>query len=123
MKAEGTFEIKLEPAKDDVAPAGRMIINKTYSGGIVGTAMGQMLSKRTEGGAAVYSAIEEFVGSVEGKTGSFTLSHYGFMSKESQKLKIEIVPGSGSGDLDSITGSLDIIQNDGKHSYILTYSL
>ncbi|HEY7772803.1 MAG TPA: DUF3224 domain-containing protein, partial [Marinagarivorans sp.] len=116
MKAEGAFEVKLEPAKDDAAPAGRMIINKTYTGSLVGAGTGQMLSKRTESGVAVYSAIEEFVGSVEGKSGGFTLSHYGFMSKETQELKIEIVPGSGSGELASIAGSLQIIQNEGKHS-------
>ena len=123
MKAEGAFEIKLEPATDDTAPAGRMIINKEYAGNIVGSGVGQMLSKRTENGAAVYSAIEEFVGTVDGKPGTFTLSHYGFMSEESQELKIEIVPGSGSGELASISGSLQIVQNEGKHSYVLTYSL
>ncbi|MCG7537555.1 DUF3224 domain-containing protein [Pseudoalteromonas sp. OOF1S-7] len=123
MKAEGSFEVKLDPAKDEVAPAGRMLINKTYDGDVIGTGVGQMLSKRTESGVAVYSAIEEFVGSIEGKSGSFTLSHYGFMSKETQELKIEIVPGSGAGELASISGSLQIIQSEGKHSYILTYSL
>lgn len=123
MKAEGAFEVKLESAKGDVAPAGRMIINKSYAGGMIGSGIGQMLSKRTESGVAVYSAIEEFVGSIEGRSGSFTLSHYGFMSTETQELKIEIIPGSGSGDLVSITGSLQIVQSEGKHSYILTYSL
>ncbi|MEW5248029.1 DUF3224 domain-containing protein [Microbulbifer discodermiae] len=123
MKAEGSFEIKLEPANDKVAPAGRMIINKSYTGNMVGTGTGQMLSKRAESGVAVYSAIEEFVGSIGDKSGSFTLSHYGLMSKESQELTIKIIPGSGSGDLASITGSLQINQNLGKHSYILTYKL
>ncbi len=123
MKAEGSFEVKLDPVSDEIAPAGRMIINKTYTGDLIGSGIGQMLSKTTESGVAVYSAIEEFVGSVEGKLGSFTLGHYGFMSKESHDLKIEIVPGSGTGELSSITGSLQIDQSEGKHFYILTYSL
>ncbi|MFK7862978.1 MAG: DUF3224 domain-containing protein [Pseudohongiellaceae bacterium] len=123
MKTYGDFAVNFEPAADDEAPAGRMIIKKEYTGGIVGAGTGQMLSKRTENAVAVYSAIEEVIGSVDGISGGFTLSHYGFMSHEAQELKIEIIPGSGSGDLASISGTLQIDQNDGNHSYILTYAL
>ena len=63
MRAEGSFEVKLEPAKDPVVPAERMLIKKTHSGNLVDTGIGQILSKRTESGAALCSEIEEFVGS------------------------------------------------------------
>ena len=123
MAVSGTFEIKLEPQNDEVAPAGRMTIHKEYSGGIVGIGVGQMISKRTDGGAAVYSAIEEFEGSVEGKTGSFTLFHHGFMSALKQSLEIIIVEGSGTAELKGIQGNLAINQEDGKHSYVFEYQL
>ena len=123
MSTSGTFEVNLEPQQDENAPAGRMIINKKYSGGIEGTGIGQMISRRTDGGVAVYYAIEEFEGSVDGKTGSFTLIHNGYMSSETQSLEIRILQGSGGGELAGISGSMDIIQNDGEHTFVLRFEL
>jgi len=121
--AKGTFEINMTPQQDDEAPAGRFILNKTYHGDVEGTAVGQMISKRIEGGAAVYFAVEEFSGSVSGKSGAFTLTHKGFIDKKSQSLEIEIMAGSGRGELETISGSLTIIQEGGVHAYELTYEL
>ena len=123
MTASGSFDVKLDPQKDETAPAGRMIINKQYSGGLAGEGVGQMLSKRTESGVAVYAAIEEFSGTVDGKKGAFTLIHNGYMTSESQTLKIEIIEGSGSGELKNISGELSITQVDGTHNYELNYKL
>ena len=123
MSLSGVFEIKLEPQKDEAAPAGRMTIFKEYSGGLVGKGVGQMISKRTEGGASVYSAIEEFEGAVNGKNGAFTFFHNGIMSSSKQELKVTIVDGSGSGELEGIQGELSIIQENGTHKYELQYSL
>ena len=121
MTASGTFEVKLEPQADESTPAGRMLIHKEYSGGMVGKGVGQMISKRTESGVAVYAAIEEFVGAVNGKSGSFTLFHNGFMSASKRSLEVIIVEGSGTGELEGIQGRLSIIQENGGHSYVLDY--
>ncbi len=123
MSATGTFEVKLEPQEDSDAPAGRMIIRKKYSGDLLGSGIGQMLSKRTEGGTAAYSAVEEFSGSVAGKNGSFTLIHNGFISPQTQKLEVYVLRGSGTGDLANISGTLDIIQEGGAHKYVFNYEL
>ena len=87
MSANGTFDIDLTPQQDDGYPAGRMLIKKTYQGDMSGSGIGQMISKRTENGAAVYYAVEEFSGSVKDKNGGFTLVHKGHMGKESQSLE------------------------------------
>ena len=123
MRAIGTFEIKLEPQSDESNPAGRMLINKEYIGDINGIGVGQMISKRTESGVAVYYAIEEFVGSIAGIKGAFTFLHRGLMSDENQTLDIEILKGSSSGELYGISGSLNIIQENGMHRYELEYQL
>lgn len=123
MSASGTFAVNLQAQPDDNAPAGRMIMDKEYSGDMVGKGSGQMISKRTEGGAAVYSAIEEFNGTVNGKSGAFTLFHTGYMTSTKQSLDVNIVQGSGSGELQSIQGSLSITQEDGVHKYVLQYNL
>ncbi|MCG9695634.1 DUF3224 domain-containing protein [Shewanella sp. Isolate11] len=123
MTATGSFEVNIEPQRDTEAPAGRMILHKTYSGDLVGSGIGQMLSKRVEGGAAAYAAIEEFSGSVSGKQGTFTLIHSGFMSPQEQTLTIYVLPGSGTGELAGLSGTLDIIQEDGKHNYVFHFEL
>jgi len=123
MTANGTFEVDLAPQEDTGSPAGRMLIRKTYLGDMNGSGTGQMISKRTENGTAVYYAIEEFSGSVVGKNGGFTLVHSGFMSKESQSLEVTILEGSGSGELQNISGSMLIIQDTTGHKYELTFEL
>ena len=82
-----------------------------------------MISKRTESGVAVYYAVEEFSGSVKGKNGTFTLIHKGYMSKESQSLEVLVLEGSGSGEFESISGSMVITQGPNGHSYEFTYEL
>ena len=123
MTAKGIFEVDLQPQDDGDFPAGRMVIDKAYSGDVTGSGKGQMISKRTESGTAVYCAIEEFSGSVRGKSGSFTLVHKGRMSAESQSLDIEILEGSGSDELENISGSMAITQDADGHSYELVYEL
>jgi hypothetical protein len=123
MSANGTFEVDLTPQQDDGYPAGRMLIKKTYQGDMNGSGIGQMISKRTENGVAVYYAVEEFSGSVKGKSGGFTLDHKGHMSKESQSLEVTILEGSGSGELQNISGSMLIVQDASGHSYVLTFEL
>lgn len=123
MSATGTFEIQLEPQKDEIAPVGRMIMHKQYTGDLVGVGMGQMISKRTEKGAAAYSAIEEFVGTVSGKKGAFTLIHTGYMSADTQSLQVKILEGSGTEALQDIKGELVITQKNGGHSYEFIYQL
>jgi hypothetical protein len=123
MSATGTFEVQLEPQQDEKAPSGRMLIDKTFAGDLVGTGKGQMISKRIEGGSAVYFAVEEVEGVINGKTGGFTLLHHGTMSAEGQSLSITIMQGSGRGELDSISGEMEIIQNEDGHRYVLSYSL
>jgi hypothetical protein len=120
--ATGTFEVNLAPQEDKSAPAGRMIMTKTFEGDLAGSSVGQMISKRTEG-ASVYYAIEEFTGVLQGKKGNFTLMHKGMMSKAAQSLEILILPGSGCGELKNIGGSMSITQKDGVHSYVLNYDL
>lgn len=123
MNCKGTFEIQLSPQEDGEHAAGRMLINKTYSGDMAGKGTGQMISKRVDGGPAAYFAVEEFTGTLDGRTGSFTLLHRGYMDADSQSLDITILKGSGSGQLQGISGSMQITQEDGGHQYELNYAV
>lgn len=82
-----------------------------------------MISKRTDSGPAAYYAVEEFEGAVDGKSGAFTLLHEGSMSGDEQSLSVKVMPGSGTGELESLSGTLEIIQDGGEHRYIFNYEL
>lgn len=123
MQAMGTFDVNLEPQDDAPFSAGRMLITKTYSGDLEGEGVGQMISKRTASGHAVYYAVEEISGKLGDRSGSFTLLHEGTMSADGQSLTVKVMPGSGRGDLESLTGTLEITQSDGEHRYSFDYSL
>jgi hypothetical protein len=45
------------------------------------------------------------------------------MSKESQSLDVDILEGSGTGELETISGSMVITQGEDGHTYELTYEL
>ncbi len=122
-KNEGSFEVNISPAKDDI-DMGRMLLDKTYSGPLSGTAKGQMLSHRTQvQGSAAYVALEHFAGVLDGKKGGFSLVHKGLMDKGTQSLEINIVADSGTGELAGIKGTMDIIIKDGQHFYVLEYQI
>lgn len=126
--ARGTFEVQITPlpadAYTDATTLGRMTIDKQFSGDLVGTGKGQMLTGMgTVKGSAAYSAIERVTGTLAGKRGSFVLQHTGVMAKGAQSLVITIVPDSGTDALTGISGTLAIIIDGKQHSYDLEYTL
>jgi len=123
MFATGTFAVDLTPQEDPGFAVGRMHLSKIYAGDLVGSSTGQMISKRTKNGAAVYYAIEEFSGALSGKHGTFTLAHSGYMHKSTQTLEVMIVKGSGGGELESISGTMQIRQKEQGHEYSLDFQL
>ncbi|MDQ1153320.1 DUF3224 domain-containing protein [Brevundimonas sp. SORGH_AS_0993] len=124
--AAGTFQVSITPAPPafEAAPdlPGRMILAKTFHGGIEGTAAGEMLAVR-EGQSGAYVAMERVTGAVNGRNGSFVLVHRGVMTAQGQELLITIVPGSGTGNLAGISGVFHLTIDKGEHRYDLEYSL
>ena len=127
MRATGTFEVRLSPL-DSSAPAdakiGRMSIDKTFHGDLVGSSRGEMLSGGSPAeGSAGYVAIEKVTGTLDGRRGGFLLQHFGTMTPQSQELTIEVIPGSGTHELEGIAGSMSIVREEGRHLYELEYTL
>ena len=128
MQAKGTFEVKLSPLEpyNQAADAkiGRMSIDKTFAGDLVGTSQGEMLSGGSPAeGSAGYVAIERVTGALQGRSGSVLLQHSGTMTPTSQKSTISVVPGSGTGELEGIAGTMSIEIEGGEHSYEFDYTL
>ncbi len=128
MRAKGTFEVKLTPLEtyNQAADAkiGRMSIDKTFAGDLVGTSQGEMLSGGSPAeGSAGYVAIERVTGALQNRSGSFLLQHSGTMTPTSQKSTITVVHGSGTGELEGIAGTMSIEIEDGKRFYEFDYAL
>lgn len=121
--ATGSFHVDLTPLPA-TAPLARMRLEKRFHGDLEATSEGEMMSWRDEAtGAAAYVAIERVTGSLHGRTGSFVLTHRGTMTSDEQRLTVEVVPGSGTGELAGLTGSMAIEISDGEHAYELEYRL
>ena len=122
-EATGPFEVKLAPQKDD-SPIGRMTIDKQFHGDLEATSKGQMLAFMTAvKGSAGYVAMEQVTGKLHGREGTFTLQHNGTMKRGEPGLSVAVVPDSGTGALEGLSGTMEIIVAEGKHSYRFEYSL
>ena len=123
----GAFEVKLTPQetynKADTT-LGRMSSDKQFHGALEATSKGEMLSASTSvKGSAGYVAIERVTGTLNGKSGSFVLQHYGIMTRGAPQLTITVVPDSGTGELEGLSGKMSIKIENGKHFYDFDYTL
>jgi hypothetical protein len=128
MHAEGTFDVKNTPLTADEALAGTAIgrygLDKQFHGDIEAASKGEMLGAGNPAtGTAGYVAIEQVTGTLQGRTGSFALQHFGTMEDNKFELTVKVVPGSGTGDLTGIAGTMTIKIAGGKHSYVFDYTL
>lgn len=126
--AQGSFEVKVAPLPTDEAIAATSIarysLDKVYRGDLEGVSAGEMMGAgNVAAGRAGYVAVEEFSGTLHGKSGSFALQHSSTMYDGQFEMNIRVAPGSGTGELEGISGSLTIIIAGGKHSYWLDYTL
>jgi hypothetical protein len=127
-RATGTFDVKLSPlpAYDSTPDSklGRLSLDKQFHGDLEATSKGEMLTAMSAmKGSAGYVAMERVTGTLKGRNGSFALQHSGTMAHGAQQLVITVVPDSGEGDLKGLAGTMAIEIADGKHSYVLEYSL
>ena len=126
MHAKGAFEVKVTP--DPKAPGEGLAsytLAKTFTGDLACTSAGQMLSAGDpKSGNAGYVARERITGPLAGRVGSFALMQNGTMTTgTAPQLTATVVPGSGTGDLSGIYGSMTITIAAGKHSYTLDYAI
>lgn len=123
--AHGTFTVDVRPLTP--APAeglGRFSINKQIHGDLEATSQGEMFSGGDpRRGAAGYVAIEFVTGTLNSRTGGFALQQFATMDASGSNMKVIVVPGSGTGELQGIAGTFTIRIENGQHSYDLDYTL
>lgn len=127
-RIHGTFEVDMSPlalheqVQDTML--GRRSIDKQFHGELEATSVGEMLSAGTAvEGSAGYVAIETVTGTLQGRSGSFVLLHRGIMTRGNPELTIMVVPDSGTGELEGLSGEMTINFVEGQHAYEFEYSL
>lgn len=129
MNITGTFNAILKPLDgytngENGVKLGRMSIEKTWNGDLKARSRGEMLSAMTPvKGSAGYVAIEQVTGTLVGKTGSFVLQHYGIMDNGNDRLILEVVPDSGTDELQGLTGRMAIRIEQDTHFYDFEFDL
>ena len=125
--ASGTFEVKVTPMapdEDGEAAIGRMRLDKQFHGDLEGSSKGVMLAAGTAmTGSAGYVAMERVSGALHGREGAFVLQHLGTMTRGAPRMTVSVVPDSGTGELEGIAGTLNIIIDGRKHFYEFDYTL
>ena len=126
--AVGTFEVTMNPEPphdvNEAASIGRVSLKKQFSGDLQASSSGEMIGVRGQQvkDSAGYVAIERVTGSLHGKSGSFVLQHSGTMTRGKGELQVSVVPDSGTGELQGLSGRMTIEISDGNHSYAFDYS-
>ena len=130
MQITGKFNVALNPLditteSADGMALGRMSVDKQFFGELAAVSKGEMLSALTPTrGSAGYVAIEQVTGTLQGKTGSFVLQHFGLMDRGYDKLILEVVPDSATGELEGLKGCMKIrIEEGEQHFYDFDFYL
>jgi hypothetical protein len=101
----------------------RVYIERTFSGDIEGRSAGELTTSGLQDGVAAYVAIDVISGTLDGREGTFVLSHRGTVSAAGASTVGEVVPGSGSGGLEGLEGTSEIVVEDGVHRLVLEYGV
>jgi len=96
---------------------------KAFEGGITGTSETEMLMASAPDGSATYVAIERVDAAVGGRKGTFVLRHSALAAGDGGDMRVDVLPGSGTGELAGLTGELAIANDDGEHTYTFDYQL
>ena len=129
MKISGKFNLEMKPIETyansmDGIKLGKMSIDKVFLGDLLATSKGEMLNALSpKSGAGGYVAIELVTGELSGKKGSFALQHFGTMSKDDLNLILEVIPNTGTDELEGLKGTMNVNTEKGQHYYSFEYEI
>jgi hypothetical protein len=100
-------------------------VGYTYNGEVEGTSrMVYLLGYR--GGDDVVLGLERFTGSVDGHEGSCVFQHAGSHDSSSVRAHLQVVPGMGTGGLESLRGEAELLiegHSEDGYELVLHYAL
>ncbi len=102
----------------------RVAVKKTFDGELKGESTAQLLMCSSEDGSAGYTVMERVVGELCGRKGSFVMIHGGTHTpKVTSRALGFIMPDSGTGELEGISGTVEFKSNENGKNIILDLAL
>ena len=102
----------------------RASVAKTYTGDIAGEGHVEYLMMYRGDGSATFVGLEQIVGRVAGKTGSFVLQRTGVFEGGQAKESYFVIPGSGTGELQGLLGDgTSAVGHGMEHPFSLNFEL
>ncbi len=131
MQATGTYGIaswdeKTWDGKDRQAQPGAKFTHAkvvfTYQGDIEGEGNTQYLMTYRDDESATFVALQQVIGRLGGRTGSFVLQIQGTFENGAASARMVVVPGSGTGELRSLRGEGSSVATHGDlQPFTMTY--
>jgi hypothetical protein len=124
-----TFAIKSWDEKpwqegDALPKVTRASVIKTYTGDITGDGRVEYVMCYRPDGTATFVGLERIVGTLAGRGGSFVLQRVGAFEGGQAKEEYSVVPGSGTGGLERLTGKgTSSVGHGMSHPFSLEYEL
>ena len=102
----------------------RATVTKKFTGDIEGESHVEYLMMYRSDGSASFVGLERFVGGIAGKSGSFVLQRTGQFENGVAKESYSVIPGSGTGELQSLIGEgTSAVGHGMEHPFALHYEL
>ncbi|MGI8543208.1 MAG: DUF3224 domain-containing protein [Aridibacter sp.] len=109
---------------DDSTPSptlSEVTVKKTFDGEMKGKSVGKLLMCSSLDDSAGYTIMDRFSVEIEGRKGSFVVIHGGMT--DNLKATGKIVPGSGTDELEDISGTIEFKSDEEGKTIIFEYSL
>lgn len=124
MKVKSSFKITgWEPVtdeNDEIADIARARIRKEFTGEMAGTSVANAVLYQTPVKSGGYTAIERITGKIGDRKGTFVVQHSGIRDAEGKgPFYGDVVPGSGTGGFEGVTGSMQIAQRESDEYFLL----
>ena len=108
--------------RHDSAKLTRASVKKSYTGDITGEGKVEYLMMYRSDGTAAFVGLEQVVGRIAGKTGSFVLQRTGVFEDGQAKESYFVIPGSATGELHGLQGEGHSAVGHGmEHPFALDY--
>ena len=110
-------------AEADGVELSRVHISRTFRGDLEGESSAELMIAKSEGGGG-YIGHDRITGTLAGRSGTFVFQHTGLMGPDGVTNTGTVVPGTGTGELEGISGDGTMLADeDGNHTLTLAYEL
>ena len=102
----------------------RAHVQKSFHGDLSGTGNLKYVMAHLSSNHATFSGFEKVVGTLSGRDGSFVLRHTGLYDGEKATATYEVLPGSGTGELEGLAGTGGFSAGDAEeHAMTLDFEV